>query len=325
MSFARIVAAEHAVPARVVENEELTTFMDTSDEWIRSRTGIERRHISENQQTSDLAAEVVEKLLATAQLSADSLDFIIIATVTPDSTMPSTAALVQAKVGATHAFAFDIAAACSGFVYALSVADKLLSAGTAARGVVIGAEVFSKILDWSDRTTAVLFGDGAAGVLLDNEGMRPMILSEKLQTDGSRGASLESGLTGLASPFSEDVADKKQLTMEGRAIFDFAVRDVPKNIAATIENVQLTADKIDFFLLHQANARLLDAIAKKLKLPREKFLQNLQNYGNTSAASIPLLLSESLKNGTITLGSSQKIALTGFGGGLTWGTLIVNI
>ncbi len=325
MVFAKITAAAHAVPERVVSNDDLSQMMDTSDEWIFSRTGIKRRHLSAGENTSDLAAQVAEKLLSDSTVKAEDLDFIIVATITADSAMPSTAARVQAEIGAVNAFAYDLTAACSGFVFALAQAEKLISSGAYARGIVIGAEVLSKVIDWSDRSTAVLFGDGAGGVLLENTGKQPMILAEKLQTDGSRGNSLTSNLTALSNPFVSAQEEDFYLKMDGRSIFDFAVRDVPKNIAATVELTGQSNDEIDYFLLHQANSRILDKMAKKLGADREKFLQNMEEYGNTSAASIPILLSEAVKSGKILLEDKQKVVLTGFGGGLTWGTLIINI
>jgi 3-oxoacyl-[acyl-carrier-protein] synthase-3 len=305
--------------------------MDTSDEWIRTRTGIRERHVSSGEDTSDLATQVAQQLLTASNLTGEALDFIIVATMTPDSAMPSTAARVQAAIGAAHAFAYDLTAACSGFVFALSQADKLITSGRYERGLVIGAEVLSKVIDWRDRTTAVLFGDGAGGVLLeaDDTATTPFILAEKLQTDGSRGECLTSSKSLVQNPFvkfdKSENAQANRIQMDGRAVFDFAVRDVPKNIAETLMLSDLTAEEIDYFLLHQANSRLLDTIAKKLETPREKFLQNLEHYGNTSAASIPILLSEAIKNGKIKGDTSQKVVFTGFGGGLTWGTLVCQI
>ncbi|MDN6069793.1 MAG: ketoacyl-ACP synthase III [Lactococcus plantarum] len=326
MSFGRITAAAHYAPEQVVTNEALTKIMDTSDEWIRSRTGIQQRHISVNENTSDLATKVAQNLLAQTQLNPESIDFVIIATISSDSSMPSTASLVQANIGAVNAFAFDITAACSGFVYALSLADKLMTSGGYKKGIVIGAEVLSKVVDWSDRSTSVLFGDGAGGVLLEASHNGPMFLAEGLKSDGSRAKSLTSSLTTPNSPFSNaEQADELYLKMDGRAIFDFAVRDVPKNILATLEKSGISPEGIDYFLLHQANSRILDKMARKIKVDRHKFLENMQEYGNTSAASIPILLSEAVASGTIKLDGSQKVVLTGFGGGLTWGTLVVKI
>lgn len=324
MAFTKMTQVAHYTPEQVVSNEDLSHIMDTSDDWIRSRTGIERRHITKDEQTSDLATKVAEQLLTKAGLSADQLDFILVATITPDSLMPSTAAKVQANIGASKAFAFDLTAACSGFVFALSTAEKFIKSGAYQRGLVIGAEVFSKVLDWSDRTTAVLFGDGAGGVLLEASEDQHF-LAEQLFTDGSRGESLTALEFGLHSPYSQEQEDMLHLTMEGRAIFDFAVRDVSKSIKATIEESGLTAEELDYLFLHQANIRILDKMAKKIGVERDKFPANMMEYGNTSAASIPILLSECVDQGTIKLDGSQKILLSGFGGGLTWGTLIVTI
>ena len=201
-----------------------------------------------------------------------------------------------------------------------------MTSGVYKNGIVIGAEVLSKVVDWSDRATSVLFGDGAGGVLLQSSTKEPMLLSESLKSDGSRSQSLTSNLTQPNSPFSKATqANDLFLKMDGRAIFDFAVRDVPKNILETLEKAELTPETVDYFLLHQANSRILDKMARKIKADRSKFLQNMQEYGNTSAASIPILLSEAVASGTIKLDGTQKIVLTGFGGGLTWGTLVVKI
>lgn len=324
MAFAKISQLAHYVPEQVVSNHDLSQIMDTSHEWIQSRTGIEQRHISRDENTSDLAAKVGQKLLDQSGLDASELDFILIATMTPDSTMPSTAALVQAKLGATNAFAMDIVAACSGFVFALSTADKFIRSGLYKKGLVIGAEVISKVLDWSDRSTAVLFGDGAAGLLLETSDEQHF-LHEMLATDGLGGQSLQACQLGLNSPYSEKAAASPYLSMEGRAVFDFAVKRVSKSIKETVEAAGFDVEDMDYYLLHQANIRLLDKMAKKIGVSMDKLPANLMNYGNTSAASLPLLLSEMVESGKIQLGSGQKLAMTGFGGGLTWGTLIVTI
>ena len=317
MNYAKISQVAHYAPSQVVTNDDLAKIMDTSDEWISSRTGIKRRHLSRTESTSDLATKVANQLLKKAKISADALDFIIVATITPDSMMPSTAARVQANIGAHHAFAFDLTAACSGFIFALSMAEKLISSGRYQKGLVIGSETLSKVLDWSDRSTAVLFGDGAGGVLLENAEQQ-RFLAEHQYTDGSRGDS-------LTSPYSEKEAAAPYLTMEGRKIFDFAIRDVSESIKNTIESSGVQAEDIDYLLLHQANIRILDKMAKKIGVAREKLPANMMEYGNTSAASIPILLSECVEKGLIHLDGSQTVLLSGFGGGLTWGTLIVTI
>lgn len=322
--FSKISQTAHYLPDQAVVNDDLAKIMDTSDEWIRSRTGIEARRISRNQQTSDLATEVARRLLDKAGLSADQIDFIIVATITPDSMMPSTAARVQANIGASQAFAYDLAAACSGFVFALSTADKLIASGLYRRGLVIGAEILSKILDWEDRRTAVLFGDGAGGVLLERA-ETPHFLKESLHTDGSRGQSLQSSYQGLQSPYSDEDSSRLALEMDGRAVFDFAIRDVVTSIKDLLEAAGLSAGQVDYFLLHQANDRMLDKMARKIGVDREKLPANMMAYGNTSAASIPILLSECADEGRIKLDGSQTVVLSGFGGGLTWGVLLVKI
>ena len=324
MAFAKITQVAHYSPTQVISNQDLSERMDTSDEWIASRTGIRKRHISQTETTSDLAAEVANRLLKKSGLAAEQLDFIFVATISPDSMMPSTAARVQAKVGADKAFAFDVTAACSGFVFALATAEKFIRSGQYKRGLVIGSETLSKVIDWEDRTTAVLFGDGAGGVLLESSEQQTF-LAECLYTDGSRGEVLQSSFVGLSSPYSNKEVDHKYLSMDGRAVFDFAIRDVAKSIQSLLATAPVAVDEIDYFFLHQANDRILDKIAKKIGVPREKLPANMMEYGNTSAASIPILLSECVDQGLIKLDGSQTILLSGFGGGLTWGTLLVTI
>lgn len=324
MVFSKITQAASYTPQQIISNDDLSKILDTSDEWIVSRTGIQRRHISKSQSTSNLATKVAEQLLEKSGIDVEEIDFIIVATVTPDSMMPSTAARVQADIGAKNAFVFDLTAACSGFVFALSTADKFIQSGLYQKGLVIGAETMSKMLDWSDRSSAVLFGDGAGGVLLEASEV-PHILGESLHSDGSRGAGLTSGLTGLTSPYSEIQADDRNLKMNGRAIFDFAIRDVSKSIKELVLSSDLALEDIDYYLLHQANVRILDKMSKKIGVDRAKFPANMMEYGNTSAASIPILLSECFDTGLIKGDGSQTILLSGFGGGLTWGSLIVKI
>ncbi|HFU4450277.1 TPA: beta-ketoacyl-ACP synthase III [Streptococcus suis] len=323
-TFAKISQVAYYVPQQIVSNDDLAQIMDTSDDWISSRTGIRKRRISLDEDTSDLASQVAQSLLDKSGVAADEIDFIIVATITPDSAMPSTAARVQAAICAKKAFTYDLVAACSGFVFALSTADKLISSGIYQKGIVIGAEVLSKTLDWTDRGTAVLFGDGAGGVLLEASSEQ-YFLAEINRTDGSRGLSLTSGQTGLHSPFSKEGSDQTYLQMDGRAIFEFAVRDVTKTIAELLDSQSLTGDEVDYFLLHQANSRILDKMARKLGLGIEKFPANMMHYGNTSAASIPILLSECVEAGSLRLDGSQTVVLVGFGGGLTWGTLLLKL
>ena len=324
MAFAKISQVAHYVPEQVVTNDDLAQMMDTNDEWISSRTGIRQRHISRKESTSDLATEVAKKLMAKAGVTGEELDFIILATITPDSMMPSTAARVQANIGAKKAFAFDLTAACSGFVFALSTAEKFISSGRFQKGLVIGSETLSKAVDWSDRSTAVLFGDGAGGVLLEAS-EKEHFLAESLNSDGSRSECLTYGYSGLHSPFSDQENADSFLKMDGRAVFDFAIRDVAKSIKQTIDESPIEATDLDYLLLHQANDRILDKMARKIGVDRDKLPANMMEYGNTSAASIPILLSECVEQGLIRLDGSQTVLLSGFGGGLTWGTLILTI
>ena len=323
-NHAKISQVAHYLPKKIVTNDDLAQRMETSDEWIRSRTGIGQRHIVTGETTSDLASQVARKLLEKSQLDASEIDFIIVATITPDASMPSTAAMVQAAIGAKKAFAYDLVAACSGFVFALSTAEKLLASGVYKRGLVIGAETLSRSVDWSDRSTAVLFGDGAGGVLLE-ACEQPSFLAEILRTDGGRGACLTAGIDQKETPFSTQSRQQPFIQMEGRAIFEFATRDVTATMAELLEQADMTVDCVDYFLLHQANIRILDKMARKLGVTREKFPANMDKYGNTSAASLPILLSECVESGMLRLDGSQTVLMAGFGGGLTWGTLLLQL
>lgn len=320
-NFGKITATASYLPEKIVTNHQLAEIMDTSDEWIYSRTGIKERRIAINQNTSDLCIEVARQLLEKSETQPEELSFIIVATMTPDYQSPSVACLVQGSIGAKNAMAFDLSAACSGFVYALSMAEKLIQTGS-KKGLVIGGEVLSKVMDWEDRSTAVLFGDGAGGVLLESSPTQ-FIHKEILKADGSRALSLTSGFSESRNPFqeTEDSKNSSCLKMDGRDIFDFATRDVAKTIADLIDGEK----DISYFLLHQANARLLDKIARKLDKPREQFLQNMASYGNTSAATIPILLDEAVRDQKIILGENQKVVLSGFGGGLTWAAMLLTI
>ena len=322
MKFGKITATASYVPKQVISNHQLAEIMDTSDEWIFSRTGIKTRHIAQDENTSDLCIQVAKQLLADSQTPASEIDFVIVATMSPDYNSPSVACLVQGAIGATNALAFDLGAACAGFVYALSMGEKLIRTGS-KKGLIIGGEVISKILDWQDRSTAVLFGDGAGGVLLE-ENDQQHLLKESLHADGTRGMSLTSGyINPHNNPYRQTSTPKNAcLTMVGRDIFDFATRDVAKSIAELIEGEKET---IDYFLLHQANSRILDKMARKLQVDRAKFLQNVDKYGNTSAATIPILLDEAVRAGTIVLGHNQKVVLSGFGGGLTWASVLITL
>lgn len=322
--YPQVTKVAKYLPDHRVTNDDLAKVMDTSDEWIASRTGIRERRISIKETTSDLATGVAKQLIQ--DLDVLSIDFIIVATMTADYGTPSTACLVQSNIGATNAFCLDINAACSGFVYALSTAEKFLSSGTYKRGLVIGAETMSTMLNWEDRSTAVLFGDGAAGILLENVSTEKRFVDEWIQADGKRSMALFGKENVDGNPFKKP--DNRQTTgmqMDGKKIFDFALRDVSKNMIGILDRNPEFKDSLDYVLAHQANVRILEAISKKTKIPMAKFLHNVARYGNTSAASVPLLLAEKVEDGTLTLGSNQKIILTGYGAGLTWGSQLIKL
>ena len=322
MFSSKILAFENYVPENIVSNDRLSDIVDTSDEWIYSRTGISNRRITTNQNTSDLAINVAKGLIEQTGIAPDDIDIIIVATITPDYLTPSTACIVQGALN-TKALAFDINVACSGFVYALSIADKFLKSGMYKNAIVIGADVLSKIIDWEDRTTCVLFGDGAGGVLLSKNDENH-ILAEDIKADGSSWEAIKGGHLGVKNPFVlEEKQDKFFLEMNGRDVFNFATKTVPKSIEALLEKANLTLDDVKYIVPHQANLRIVEVVAKKLKQPLEKFYLNMQNYGNTSAGSIPIALSEMYKQGL--LSSGDKIIITGFGAGLTWGSMLIKI
>ena len=319
----QIFQTAHYVPKKVLTNEDLSKMMDTSDEWIYSRTGIKTRHIVETENTSELCINVARQLLDKAKISPEQIGFILVATMTPDYQSPSVACQVQGAIDAYQAFAFDLTAACAGFVYALHTAKGLLHDLPVGQvGMIIGGETLSKVVNWQDRTTSVLFGDAAAGVLVRSSAELGIIKS-RCYADGHYAQSLTSGFIANQSPFSlsqEIISDK--LTMNGRDIFDFTTRTVANSLDEFLGDEK---ENIDYFLLHQANVRILDIMAKKLKVDRAKFLQNMEYYGNSSAASIPLLLSESVEKKIIQLGSNQKLVFSGFGGGLSFGHILTTI
>lgn len=318
MSFGKIIATARYLPEKVVTNDDLAEWMDTSDEWIQSRTGIKQRHIAEAENTSDMCFQVAKKLVDKAAIDPMDLDFIIVATMSPDYTSPSVACQVQGQLGAKHAMAFDVTAACAGFVYALATAENFVRSGM-KRGIVIGGEKTSKLLDWQDRSSAVLFGDGAAGVLLEaNE--EPSIMKQMLRADGERANALTSGYRKNSNIFHEEAETSTALSMDGRGIWNFALNDVTKSLKEFIGE-----ETVDYYLLHQANKRIIEKIARKMNEPIEKFPMNLMNYGNTSAASIPILLDELVEANILSLNSNQKVVLTGYGGGLAWGNLLIQL
>jgi 3-oxoacyl-[acyl-carrier-protein] synthase-3 len=310
----------HYLPERVMQNAEFESFVDTSDEWIRSRSGIERRHIAaEGQSTSDLAARAARAALADAGIEAETVDAIILATSTPDLTFPSAATMVQRELGMTHGFAFDVQAVCAGFVYALTTANAMILTGQAKRVLVIGAETFSRIIDWTDRTTCVLFGDGAGALVLeaaegDGSSADRGILSADLNSDGRHreilyvDGGVSTGTTG-------------HLRMEGREVFRHAVEKLAQTAHLSLEKAGLGPEDIDWVVPHQANIRIIQATAKKLGLSMDRVVVTVQDHGNTSAASIPLALSVGQARGQIKRG--DLVVTEAIGGGLAWGSLVL--
>ena len=310
-----------ALPKRVVTNRELEETVDTSDEWIVQRTGIRQRYVAgEGETTASLGAEAAQKALDNAGLTVADIDLIICATSTPDNTFPATAVNIQNRLGMHHGFAFDILAVCSGFVYAISTADLHIRCGMARRVLVIGAETFSRILDWTDRTTCVLFGDGAGAVILEaatGEGTTADrgVLSSQLRSDGIH----KDKLYVDGGPSTTGTAG--HLRMEGREVFKHAVGMITDVIEAAFTATDTTADDIDWLVPHQANRRIIDASAKKLGIPLEKVVVTVDLHGNTSAASIPLALSVAAGDGRIKKG--DLVMLEAMGGGFTWGAVLL--
>lgn len=308
-----------ALPRRQVSNAELAERVDTSDEWIVERTGIRFRHIAaEDETTATLATDAARKALSAAGMEASEIGLIILATATPDQTFPASATKVQAALGINDCIAFDVQAVCSGFLYAISVADSMIRTGMAKAALVIGAETFSRILDWEDRTTCVLFGDGAGAVILKAEDVAedgPGILSAKLHADGRHNDLLYVD----GGPSSTGTVGK--LRMKGREVFRHAVVNLAAVMNETLDELGLTSADIDWVVPHQANARILDATAKKLSLPPEKVIVTVDRHANTSAASVPLALDTAIGDGRI--GKGQLLVLEAMGGGFTWGAVIL--
>ena len=311
------------LPKKVVSNEDLTKILDTSDEWIQSRSGIQQRHqAAEGETTSDLAFEAAQAALANAKLSPADIDLIIVATTTPDLTFPATAALVQKKLGMRHGAAFDVQAVCSGFVYGLSVASAMLETGQATRALLIGAETMTRLLDMKDRSTAVLFGDGAGAVVLEAVDVAPdgldtasHVIGSYLRSDGELsdilyvdGGPSTTGTTG-------------HLRMQGREVYRHAVGNISDAINTLLQQSDMTIADVDWFVPHQANKRIIDGVAKKIGLPIEKTVVTIHQHANTSAASIPLALCQIVQEGKVR--SGDIVMLEAMGGGLTWGANLI--
>lgn len=324
---AMIRAVGAYAPARVMTNEEMSTIVDTSDEWIREKTGVRRRHIAASDEaTSDLAVRAARMALERAGMPADSVDLILLATSTPDfPSFPSTACIVQDRIGATNAGAMDVAAACTGFIYALDTASAFIKSRKARNVLVIGAEIMSRVLDWTDRSTCVLFGDAAGAVLVTaNEGHGTSdIVYSLLRSDGSGDRALVRTVGGTRFPLRHDDTDRRGtcVKMDGRKVYTFAVRVLVESIEKTLRDTELRLDDIAYVVPHQANERIIAAAAQRSGIPLEKFYMNLMEYANTSAASIPLALNEMHEKRLLRRG--DYLLFIGFGAGLTYGANLV--
>lgn len=313
--FTKIIGTGSYLPSKVLTNDDLSKMVDTSDEWIFPRTGIKERHIADdNELTSDLATKAGVRALESAGVDASDIDLVILATTTPDLSFPSTACRVQANLGCVNAASFDMQAVCSGFIYALTVADKMIKSGEYKRALVIGAETLSRIVDWNDRTTCVLFGDGAGAVVVEASDEKTGILSSIIKADPSYYDILKTtgGVSATKSAGS--------IFMEGKEVFKLAVSKMPEVSAEAVKNAGLNLSDVDCFIPHQANVRIIDAALKHLDIAEEKTVKTLQNQGNTSAASIPIALDWAVKNGMLKKGNIAL--LTAMGGGFTWGAVV---
>lgn len=328
MKYAHVIGWGSYLPERVLTNDEIGTIVDTSDEWIAQRTGIRERRIAGSQETTaTLAFEAAARALKVADLAPSQVELIIVATSTPEYIFPSTACRVQDYLGATRAGAFDLSAACSGFVYALHMAAQAIATGAAANAVVIGSEVMSRVLDWTDRGTCVLFGDGAGAVVLKGSSIPGGVMAASLGSDGS-GADLLS----LPAVYHNQVPipgveyhnnghHQNIIDMDGKQVFRFATNIIASSIEESLQKAGLTIDDVSLIIPHQANTRITEAAAKKMKVPIEKFYMNVARMGNTSAASIPIALADAVRDGRLRPG--DNVAMVGFGGGLTWASAVV--
>ena len=320
----RVVGTGSAVPDRVLANHDLEKMVDTTDEWITTRTGIkERRIASSDEFTSTLATRAALNALDMAGIDPAELDMIIVATVTPDYPFPSTAALLQNNIKAVNASAFDISAACSGFIYAASIVDKFIKSGTVKNALVVGAEVLSRIVDWSDRNSCLLFGDGAGAVVLQADNGTSGILDTFMMSDGSNWELLYQPAPGNRNPASYQVVDERLafIRMQGNEVFKLAVRAMEDAALKVLSAGNMTPADVDLFIPHQANRRIIDAIGKRLGIPDEKVYVNIERFGNTSSASIPIALDEANRKGLIK--PDNLLLLDAFGGGMAWGAVTI--
>ncbi len=319
-SYSRIIGTGSYLPERVLTNEELARSVDTSDEWIRERTGIRQRHVAaEGQTTGDLAFEAASRALEAAGVSAAEIDLLVVGTTTPDLVFPSTACLLQHRLGANGCTAFDVNAACSGFMYALGVADKFIRTGAARTALVVGAETLTRLLDWDDRNTCVLFGDGAGAVVLRADA-EPGVLSTHLHADGGHKQLLYTPV-GVSAGFRDEKNHGLRVLMTGNEVFKVAVKTLDAVVEETLAANGLDKSDLDWLIPHQANLRIITATAKRLAMSMDRVVVTVDRHGNTSAASVPLALDEAVRSGRIKRG--ELLLLEAFGGGFTWGSALI--
>ncbi len=324
MIYSKIISTGAYVPRRIVKNDELSKMVETNDEWITSRTGIKQRRISSGEKTYQMAAKAAKKAIENAGIEKEEIDMIILATISPDFFMPSTANLVQAELGLVDIPSFDVTAGCTGFVYGLQIADQFIKSKQSKTILVIGVEVLSKVVDWSDRNTCILFGDGAGAVILKSSNQEGIICTYT----GSQG-DLREFLTLPAVPLKNPFLSipnnngrPSNISMNGKEVFQFATRIMIKSISQVLKKSNLSIDDIDYIIPHQSNIRIIDYASRKLKVERKKFITNLDRFGNTSSASVPLALDEAHKKKMFCPGN--RLIMVAFGGGLTWGSALLN-
>ncbi len=304
----RIVGTGVYIPKTVLTNHDLEKMVDTSDEWIRTRTGIKERRIAKEESVLEMAVKASEEAIRSSGTRAEEIDLVIVATLTPEKRFPSTGCLLQSSIGAGRGFAFDITAACSGFIYALDVADSLLKVGRASKVLIVGVEKLSEIVDWEDRSTCVLFGDGAGAVILESSDSESDLLASRMYSDGNLWDLLYAERDGF-------------IKMRGRELFKVAVRNMEEVCREVLEEAGVEPKEVDLVIPHQANVRIIRSLAERLEIPMEKFYVNIDRYGNTSAASIPIALHEAIKEGRLKRG--DLVLFTAMGGGLTWGAVLM--
>ena len=315
----KIIGIGSYVPDTVVTNQDLMKFLDTDDAWIRERTGICERRVSKDMGTCGLAIEAAKRAIDDAGIDPKEIDLIVLATSSSDRAFPAAAMDVQAAIGAVNAVGFDITAACSGFIFGLHIAHSFFAAGIYKTALIIGAETLSKVVDWTDRGTCILFGDGAGAAVV--RASETGIIRTLMGSDGTKGWTLECQARNLGNCLNGIKPELGFMKMDGKEVFKFAVRKVPEIVAKILEDAQINPDEIKYFVLHQANFRILEAASRRLKVPMDRIPINIDRYGNTSAASVPILLDELKRDGKLERG--DKLVLAGFGAGMTWGATLL--